>query len=121
MKNAIATFLLLPLLLVAGCSKQDPTTRFPAETAEQVTFPLETDERAVQTWEVTARFGITYRLFSPSHLPSGYYVEVLHVDTPRIIRKPYKPTVDDVDWGPNLEGFEISAISVKGVTVNRLY
>jgi hypothetical protein len=118
MKYALSIFI---LMLALGCSRQDPVTRFPTEEVEQVPALVETDTPEAFTWEVTARFGITYRLFSPSHLPSGYYVEILHIDTPRIIRSPYKPTVEDVDWGPNLEDFEVKTIAVKGVTVNRMY
>jgi hypothetical protein len=113
--------ILVLFLALAGCQRDPGPRVLPSEEPQIAVEPAIDDTPAAVTWEVTARFGITYRLVAPSHLPSGYYVEILHIDTPRIISSPYKPTVDDVDWGPNLEGFEVKTIAVKGVTVTRLH
>jgi hypothetical protein len=69
------------------------------------------------TWEVHAVWEITYTLYSPSGMPSGYYVKVMHVEFPRrIVQKTY-PTLEDVTWAPDLSKFD-NVPEVKAVQLN---
>jgi hypothetical protein len=77
-------------------------------------------DKQIYIWQVVTRFSVKYKLYSPGGLPSSYGVEILHLDV-RNIRKDTKPTLDDVDWQPPLQGFELFDVKPLSVESTLIY